>query len=421
MPKICIITTGQPATNPRALKEAEALSQAGHEVRFIGSYWAPWAAGFDGSLQRHSKWSLAYAGGDPQAAKLSYYKTRLRHGAARRFLNLFPHSEMAQTLALCRTTSELTRAAKSFAADLYIAHYPGALQAAVEAAERHQAKVGYDAEDLYSAASSETELIGAIEASERRYLARCSYLTASSEGIAGAYVAKYGRLLSADPVTILNVFPMENRPDAFRPTSKEGPLRLYWFSQTIGRSRGLEEIIAAMAIIREIPFELHLRGIWQAYYKTELDRLLSRNDLPGDRMIAHPPALPTEMVHEAVKHDVGLALETPSGANANLCISNKILTYILAGNAVIATATEGQKGVMETLGDGGLCFQPGDTQTLAAQLKLWHQDRDLLTSVRMNNWKYGAARFNWDVEKVKFLDLIDNTLSQKSHKHAVYS
>lgn len=428
MARICIITPGQPSTNPRALKEADAIAQTGHEVRMICSYWAAWATGFDEKLQRESGWTFEYAGGRPGSNALRYYRTRLRYGGARRLLRWFPHSQSIQVLSLGRTVTELRKAAESYVADLYIAHYPGALPAAVAAAERHNARFGYDAEDFYSAPSEAgpDELQSAVEACERRYLPLCSYVTAASPGIRAAYATKYSECLHSDPAVILNVFPLAQRPEHFRPTESEGPLRLYWFSQTIGRTRGLEDIVRAMGAVRNLPIELHLRGVWQPGYKEELGYTAQQAGVPPERIISHEPAEPTEMVRKAAEYDAGLAVEPASGINANLTVSNKLFTYLLAGNAILATATDGQKAVFDLLRNGGLCFHPGDTGDVAKTLKLWFQNRDTLDVVRRSNWESGARLFNWDVEKVKFLDLIDNALStgnigEGNHLHAIVS
>jgi glycosyltransferase involved in cell wall biosynthesis len=428
MARVCIITTGQPSTNPRALKEADALAQSGHEVRLIDTYWVRWAVEFDKKLQREAAWTSERVGGSPESAKLAYYLTRLRHGVARRLLNIFPQSPRVQNLSLCRAATELKKSAESFAADLYIAHYPGALPAAVAGADRNHALVGYDAEDFYSKPSDggADTFLAAIEDCERRYLPRCCYVTASSPGIATAYSLRYSKCIPSDPVVLFNTFPLSYRPNFFRSTSLEGPIRLYWFSQTIGRFRGLEDIVKAMGSIRDVPIELHLRGIWQPGYKEEFYHAVERADVPLLRVISHDPADPAEMAREAAKYDVGLALEPMTGTNANICISNKIFTYLLAGNAIIATATDGQRFVFDSLSNGGLCFQPGDALAVAAQLKVWSENRAALDAVRRSNWDCGANMYNWDAEKLKFLDLIDTVLSGKSapvkgHIHAALS
>ena len=60
--KILIITTGQPSLNPRMVKEADALSAAGHEVEVLYQYWNEWASEMDASLLKTKKWKATRIG-----------------------------------------------------------------------------------------------------------------------------------------------------------------------------------------------------------------------------------------------------------------------------------------------------------------------------------------------------------------------
>jgi hypothetical protein len=113
------------------------------------------------------------------------------------------------------------------------------------------------------------------------------------------------------------------------------------------------------------------------------------------------------MIRLASEYDVGLALEHPVSENRDICLTNKICTYLLAGNAVIATATRGQKRLMEKIPGTGLCYEIGDVQTLARQLFEWECDRAALDRVRRCAWKFGEESFNWDLEQQKLLELVE--------------
>jgi glycosyltransferase involved in cell wall biosynthesis len=305
----------------------------------------------------------------------------------------------------------LERAAKRLAADLYIAHNLGALPAAVAAAEKHQAHVGFDAEDLHSGergfgsrGSPIDELTVMVE---QRYLPYCDYVTAAAPGIAEAYTAKYG---IPTPVTILNVFPLWQRLREFRLSKDNGPLTLYWFSQTIGPYRGLEDVVQAMGILRGCAIELHMCGVWQHGYRDHLSQFAKSVGMEPEQIVVHPPIPPDEMVRHAAEYDVGLALEQPYCENRNLCLTNKIFTYLLAGNAVIATATKGQQPIVESIGYAGFCYEPGDANALAGHLKLWYEDRASLQTARQEAWDWGTKKYNWDLEKKKFLQVVETTL-----------
>jgi len=60
-------------------------------------------------------------------------------------------------------------------------------------------------------------------------------------------------------VTVINnVF--ESNPGLKIKANGTSKLRLFWFSQTIGPNRGLEDIIKALRLLKEHSFELHLLG-----------------------------------------------------------------------------------------------------------------------------------------------------------------
>ena len=412
--RVCLITTGQPSTNPRLVKEADALAAAGYDVRVVCAYWVDWAFEADRQMLRPRSWSPMYVGGLGKAG-LRYLWTRARHRASCRALSFRPDSPTLQEQSVSRVMPELRRAALRIPADLYIAHNLGALPAAVAAAAAHGARAGFDAEDFHSGecpyGAPVTLSAAAAEAIERRHLRCCDYVTAASAGIADAYASKYG---IRRPVPILNVFPLAQRLCGLGETHTDGPFRLYWFSQTIGPDRGLQDAIDAMARLREIPLELHLRGSWQPGYREFVLARCRALGVDPARIVSHPPGSPDEMVRLAAPYDVGLALEQPVSRNREICLTNKIFTYLLAGNAIAGTATEGQAPVLARLGDAAFSYQPGDGAALAAGLRRWWVDRDRLEAARRAAWRWGEREYNWDAEKDKFLDLVAAVLGHHS-------
>lgn len=408
MARICILTPGQPATTPRAVKEADALVEAGHQVHVVCGFWAAWALEADRSLLASRRWSCAYTGGLPERDAVRYWWTRVRHGLSRRAVARWPGSAALRRWALCRVRPELERTAKRWPADLYIAHTLGALPAAVAAARAHRAGAGFDAEDLYSGmlAPATAVIDGIVDETERRCLPRCDYVTAAAPGIARAYASQYGISM---PVVILNAFPLSARPERFRPGGS-GRVTLYWFSQTIGSDRGLEDVVRAMGRRRREDVELHLRGEWQAGYRERLLRLAATAGVPPAHIVAHPVAPPDEMVRAASVFDVGLAVEIPNTPNHDLCVSNKLLTYLLAGNAVAATATRGQRPIAEAVGGAAFTYPPGDADALARGLARWCDDRAALHRARQEAWDWGTRRYNWDTERKALVRVIETAL-----------
>jgi len=406
--RVCLLTPGQPSNNPRLVKEADALSTAGHVVHVICADGGLWPSETDGGLLATRSWSCEYAGGSPKSRPTLYRWTRLRHALSRRLLRI-AESPFLRTRALTRAGIEIERSALRLPADLYIAHHPTVLPAAMHAGIRYGARVGYDAEDfcagMWNPATGPDPIDRLMEATEEEYLKKCHYITASSPEIAGEYVSRFG---IHRPTPVLNVFSLADRPSLFRQTADSGPLRLYWFSQCIGSERGLEDAVMALGLLRDCALELHLQGAWQAGYHDRLLALATEWGVTG-RLHVLPPAPPDEMVRRSSGYDIGLALEIPSTRNRSICLTNKIFTYLLAGNAILATNTPAQQKLLSSLTPAAITYTPGDIEALAAQLRRWYVDRNALDEARQCSWAWGEKRYNWDFERRSFLAVAEST------------
>jgi glycosyltransferase involved in cell wall biosynthesis len=401
-PRVCLITTGQPSTNPRLVKEADALTEVGCDVHVIAAYWASWAQDTDRVLMASRAWTLTFIDWSRGTAPLTYAFSRFRHWAARTSVRCAAPSHVA-VAALSRVGPELSRAARRQPADLYIAHNLGALPAAFAAARVHGARVGFDAEDFHSGqlpTDTDAHWVAFVQATERRLLPECAYVTAAAPGIAEAYQRQCDIRV---PATVLNVFPLRDRPTTLRTGNSTEPIRLYWFSQTIGPNRGLEDVVRAMALVRGAQVHLELRGVWQGGYESRLRELARACGLSNEDIVAQPPAAPDEMVRLAARADIGLALEPGTTVNNDIAISNKLYTYLLAGAAVVASNTSGQSRAVAELAGAAVTYTAGSPESLAAALATWCTDRDALQRARADAWRLGERRFNWDIEKQEFL------------------
>lgn len=411
--RICLVSSGQPSSNPRLVKEADALVDAGYDVHVIAAYWADWATDADAQLCANRAWSYTFVDWRRATGPLLFWWSRVRFRMARALAarSLLPPSRLRA--AAGRVTPELTYAALGTHADLYIAHNLGALPAAAIAAMHHDARLGFDAEDFHSGQFGprddprEQRLAAGIEAA---YIPQCDYVTAAAPGIADAY-----RVHRREPPTcVLNVFPLADRAEHKRPTHTAGPVTLYWFSQTIGPGRGLEDVVRAMGRFADGEIELHLRGTWQAGFETTLRAIASASGVAEKRVVAHPAAPPAEMVRCAAAYDVGLAVETGETVNSDILLSNKIFTYLLAGSAVLATRTTGQRPIIEALGPAAAGYNPGDIDGLVHALRVWVADRAVLETARRAAWQHGEERYNWDRERQQFLDVVRRALAARS-------
>ena len=62
MKRICIITPGNVSSNPRVVKEADALVEAGYEVRVVAGDMVPWVRERDATIFARARWRCDLVG-----------------------------------------------------------------------------------------------------------------------------------------------------------------------------------------------------------------------------------------------------------------------------------------------------------------------------------------------------------------------
>ncbi len=104
---------------------------------------------------------------------------------------------------------------------------------------------------------------------------------------------------------------------------------------------------------------------------------------------------------------MGLALERPEHRNYSLTVTNKVFTYMLAGLAILATDTPGQREVLSQVPEAGALYPAGEANILRSTLEEWIKDRGRLRRSQQASWQAARARFCWDLEQKKLIDLLD--------------
>jgi glycosyltransferase involved in cell wall biosynthesis len=403
--KIVLISSGQPSVNPRLVKEANALSSVGYEVSVIYSFWTHWAFAMDKKLFSTVNWKPILAGGSPHQNKFVYFLTRLRFKIVTLIANKLTLKYGIAEIAKGRASLELLRKAKSIKADFYIAHNLAALPVAVKAAATYKVKCGFDAEDFHRQEVSDSPLdfnYRIAEFIENKHLFHCAYVTAASPLIAKAYQQLYPKL---NPQVINNVF--ESSHIKPMQINKTGPLKLFWFSQTIGKGRGLEVVVAALNMLKNESIELHLLGSI-----SEESEIYFRNLITFDSLCIyfHSPILPEEIFSFSSQFDVGLALEINTPLNRNICLTNKIFSYLISGLAIIASDTTAQKAFLEENEGIGFTYSIGNVAELADKIDLLFKNKVVLSNCKLKSSLLAAKKYNWEMESPKFLTLISSHL-----------
>jgi glycosyltransferase involved in cell wall biosynthesis len=393
------------------LKAADTLSADGHDVRVVATCHEPWAVEADEDVRSRRAWPITtidYRHGHG----VTYWRSGIRHRAARKAAEAIGAATIPFSIAeraFSRVHDELVRAASAHRADVIYGGTTGALAAVAEASRTLGVPYGVDFEDLHHAETTapDSPLVDALAMRVEAMVVRnASFVTTSSDAIA----AEYEKSLGVRPATIHNTFPLPARAPSFQRREGEG-LRVYWFSQTIGRARGIENGIEALGRAR-IAGQLTLRGRPQPGYLQELVDLAARR-APRLKVVHEPPAPPDAMVELAADHDVGLATESMIVPNRALCVSNKTFTYILAGLAVVMSDTPGMRPIGDDIGEGAVLVAPDNPEALADALAGFARSPRRLECARRAAWNAAVRRWHWEheLERGRLRALVGQTLS----------
>ncbi|RZK12487.1 MAG: hypothetical protein EOO46_03015 [Flavobacterium sp.] len=397
--KVVLITTGQPSTNPRIVKEADALQSAGFDVAVLYCHYINWATDADKNLLNNKTWKHQLIGGSPFQNKALYTLTRIRFRLARLVHQYFGNKMLLAERSQARAYDELLKAAKRIKAGWYIGHNLGALSIAVKAAEYNGGNAGFDFEDYHRGESTEatTQEINRIIYLENKYVPGLNYIIASSPLIANKIAFHFPQ--QKDKIlTLLNCFPLSHQPAFKEKKNEDESLQLFWFSQTIGTNRGLEILVDAMIQMNDIGVHLTLAGKCDSDFKEYLDSHAGslKNHIHFAGIIS-----PDEIAVYAAKFDVGMALELPTPENRNICLTNKIFTYLLAGNVIVFSETKMQKQFAEEhkVGD---CFSVDDVQGLI-DILIKYKNKKISSPQRKYNYQLAEKVLNWENESKKLI------------------
>ena len=423
-PKRIVLLTGNPLrSNPRVVKEAAALVDAGYEVIVHGA-WSREGRGrrqtADG-IRREAEVGgvegdmlLAARGGyafvpllPPNTMEGKLH--RLVQRAARKFM---PWSKW--TFGLMPLVLE--REAKRLKPDLAIAHSEAALFAAL-ALHLRGTKVGVDMEDWFSEdlppEARRGRPVHLLREAEKQLLNCAVHATCTTEAMTDALVAEYG---CPRPERIYNVFPAPVIPDPVplvdrSPAAKSlggAPSRgtsvrsIHWFSQTLGPGRGLEDLFAAASGIGD-DFEIHLRGT-RGSYTTWLESAVPA--ALRSRVFTHELVSNEELPQRIAEHDIGFAGEATSIRSRNLTATNKIFQYLQSGLPVVASDTAGQQEVAARVRGAVRLYRSGSRTELQQALGEWLESPKKLAAAKATARDAAAENFHWQKEKTRLLEAV---------------
>lgn len=389
--RIAIVTTKQPGTNPRMRKNADALSAAGHDVQVLYAFTAPWAEETDRHVFERAMWSHHRIGGHPKEAPRAYALQRIR-------------KKWAQLTGSLRGTFNPNSTAyihrlEKFQPDLVIGHNPGALPVLSEWSRR--GPVLFDAEDDHPGefvlTSPESQRVAQLEADE---LATLTHISAASPLIGEQYQLRFPHL-QVTPID--NAFERTLQPKL--QSLEQDTLSLVWFSQVVGLDRGLEKFLQALHPIADLRIHLTLIGLASETVQRNLKSAL----ISSNHTLSFKSPVPEKaLLEELGRHHIGLALETGKTRNRQLCRTNKLFCYPLAGCLTLASHTRSQVQFMDEHPEAGVVF--ASDEHLVSLIHEWAQNPHALLAKRKAAWQLGHDTLNWETESKKLVSLVAQIL-----------
>jgi glycosyltransferase involved in cell wall biosynthesis len=370
-------------------KEASALGDAGFDVTVMTVATHERFEAYDADILRTAKYRkivLDHRRRGGLAGARAFY-SRLRTWLARHGCRIGIQSPQA-----FGPTAELGRMAAGFTADLTIVHTEMPFCIGRELLKGGR-RVASDFEDWHSRdllpetrTRRPTSLLIEVE---RDLLRNSAYSSTTSHALAEALHSAFQGPL---PLVFTNSFPLQ--PDPFPKEPREVPA-LFWFSQTIGRGRGLELFLSAWRQTSR-PSRLSLLGEIDPSYKAKLLHLLPPER--RDRLSFLPMTSPDNLPAVIAEHDIGLALELNFPASRSCTITNKILQYLNAGLAIIATDTLGQREVLARAPEAGILVNLFQTGELTARLDGLLADRSQIEAMGRAARRASVETFCWEQE-----------------------
>jgi hypothetical protein len=391
------------------VKLADTAAGAGYNVRVVSGSFMAWAAAADAQLAQTRRWRWQPVEYRREMSPVAYAWTGARRHAAVRLAKATATraSWWSLTRSQSRAYDELRDAALSERFDMVIGGSVGGLALVPDIARQSGTPSLLDLEDLHTG-ESEAPDAEFQHACASRFLER-AFRDVTVVSTASAHMAAaYEHAFTVRPEVLHNVFTLPSQ--APQRVIRKEPLRLYWFSQTIGPGRGLEDVVRAVGIAG-VQATLTLRGRahdeYVAALRAEAGRVAS-----GLTLHVQPPASPARMIELSAEHDIGLSLEPPSTPNRRVCLSNKAFTYLPAGLPVIFSDTPAQRWLAAQLGEAAAIYTSGDAQAMARLLVKW-QEPQALSRARDAALTAARERWRWDhpLEDGAALQMIQKALA----------
>jgi glycosyltransferase involved in cell wall biosynthesis len=404
-PKVVIVSGFPLPQNPRVVKEADALVKLGYDVHVLSAIYNERQLQHTETLLQGRHWNVhfvAHQCGD-FSEKVRWQINRAYNRLARK-LPLPSRSKLK--LGVHNSVRELTSRALKLEADFYSLHNEPSMFVATELTKRGM-PFAFDLEDWHS----ENNVYGpdpgvyrVLRDLEAYVFSTAKFVTTTSNVLSSAIAESYR---CPKPHVIYNSFPEVGGMGQW--ACADGPLHICWFSQTIGRGRGLELLCDAIPQIGRHKFKVSIRG--NVYDHGFLEGLIPRLTAGANCEVEVLPLCShSELEQWIPTHHIGFASEIPHCLNRDLSITNKIFQYMQAGLCVIATDTRAQLEVADA-GFGIHTIRHREVASLVQCLELLAGCRETVAESARGCRQLFDKTFSWPLSEQKLQRLFESAIS----------
>jgi len=403
VPRILIISNGALCRNPRVLKEAVTLGRAGYDVTVLTVRNHAPSEHHDRLLLQNAPFRRVTVDTIPGFAE-GFLRPFWRRAVLRAARTTSARLQL-QTPRALGPAGPLLREARRISSELVIVHNEVAHWVGTRLLQEGR-RVCADIEDWHSEDllpdQRSARPLKLIRDVERTLLHRAVHTTTTSHALADALHERYG---GQQPHVITNAFPLQPTSASAIPN---GPPAFFWFSQTIGPGRGLEQFLDAWQQTTR-PSRLVLLGESSDDYARAL---LQRLPVGFRHRVSFLPLVsPSDLPGVIARHDIGLALEQSFIPNRDLTITNKILQYLNAGLAIVASDTAGQREVLARAPDAGVIVRTDDTPGFARKLDALLAEPGVLARRRQAARLLAETHYCWEHESLRLTTLVARALA----------
>jgi glycosyltransferase involved in cell wall biosynthesis len=399
------------------MKEASALAHAGYEVHVLGAWLEPAFKVRDLCLMETIPFTFSPVFDVTLPGQRKGVRGLIMRARKRAAHLAFRVAGRQSPLQLGIAIERLSEEAEKLAADLYIAHSEPSLVTA-RRLMRAGRRVGVDMEDWFSEdllpEARRARPLELLRSLERDLLSQGAYASCPSRAMSAALGEEHGCM---PPTVIYNAFAWSERKtidSALQDRRTRKIPSIHWYSTTLGPSRGLEDLVAAIPLLKH-EFEIHLRGNpapgFEPWIKGQIPEAW-RN-----RIVFHPLVTNDQLLSRVAEHDVGFAGEMKYCRSRDLTVTNKIMHYLLAGLAVVASDTAGQREVAEAAPLAVMLYRSGDACSLAELLNGLLGSPERMRRAREAALAAARTTFCWERQEGALLAAVALALDQPATRH----